>query len=57
MANLTPEPMPTDPRQKMRITCAGCGADISFHKRTVYSNRYSYLCYRCAVKGEGGNDD
>jgi hypothetical protein len=44
-----PEPMPTDPHQRISIICAHCGVDIDFSKRTVYSNSISYLCKDCAV--------
>lgn len=36
--------IPTDPDQKLNITCAVCGMEIDFRKKEVYISGPSYVC-------------
>jgi hypothetical protein len=49
-----PEPVPTDPWQKLDIKCAFCAKPIDFRKQEVYSNWPSYVCKQCANKPHPG---
>ncbi len=44
---IQPEPMPTDPEQKLNITCAYCGKEISFSDGAVFVKESSYCCEYC----------
>jgi hypothetical protein len=41
---LPPEPVPTDPDQRLDITCADCGKPIDFRRGEVFVNKHSYVC-------------
>jgi hypothetical protein len=41
---LPPEPVPTDPDQRLDITCAHCGKPIDFRRKEVFVNKHSYVC-------------
>jgi hypothetical protein len=43
--------VPTDPGQKLDITCAVCGMPIDFRKGEVYVNGPSYVCHRHSHDG------
>jgi hypothetical protein len=50
---MTPRPVPTDPDQKLIITCAQCGVSIDFRKQEVFTHTHSYVCRKHAE----GNDE
>lgn len=41
---MMPCSVPTDPDQRLDITCAHCGTEIDFRLGEVYINRSSYVC-------------
>ena len=41
---ILPCPLPTDPEQRLDITCARCGKPVDFRREEVFSNGYSYVC-------------
>ena len=52
----SPCPVPTDPEQRLDITCAHCGVAIDFATAKVYVNGPSYVCRLHAANAEVRHD-
>lgn len=44
MQAVKPCPIPSDPQQRLDITCSHCGRPIDFRKGEVFKNGQSYVC-------------